>query len=212
MNAIKAVAPDGTFTAQAIRFGSPTEPDRQRDFFTAKTQLMMDQWGWPRPILWEHGVKAGTFGVVLGQWLSYEKRADGVYLRGRLDTSHPLYAQIKADIDAGRYYVSSDGAPHLVRRARATNGTNEITHWGWITGSLTRSPAEPRLLPATMIKRLALKETADKTDKQRAARIRRELDMLEEDIEDDARRAAIERRMQAVILAELDALEKDVRR
>ncbi len=63
-----------------------------------------------------------------------------------------------------------------------------------------------------MIKRLALKETADKTDKQRAARIRRELDMLEEDIEDDARRAAIERRMQAVILAELDALEKDVRR
>jgi len=118
VNAIKAVNSDGTFVAQAIRFGSPAEPDRsqRRDFFTGKTELMIDAWAWPRPILLEHGVLPGTFGVVLGQWLSYEKRADGIYLRGRLDTQHPMYAQIKRDIDQGLYFVSSDGAPHLVKR------------------------------------------------------------------------------------------------
>jgi hypothetical protein len=158
--AVKAVAPDGTFTAQAIRYGSPSEPDRTGEFFTAKTELMMDQWSWPRPILLEHGAAPGTFGVVLGHWTGYETRADGVYLHGKLDTQHPMFLQIKRDIDAGRYYVSSDSAPHLVKKRPAASGTREITHWTWITGSLTTSPAEHRLLPVAAVKALALKAGA----------------------------------------------------
>lgn len=160
--AVKALG-GGRIEAEAVRYGSPLEPDRsaQKDFFTPATDLMLDEWGWPRPILLEHMVtpEAEAAGAV-GSWLRATKHATGVTLTGQLKTNHPLYPQIDRDIRAGKYFLSSDSAPHLVKRKPHTNGTNELVRWGLLTASLTKSPAEHRLLPVAAIKHLALKQGA----------------------------------------------------
>lgn len=162
MNAIK-LAPNGAIEAYAVRWGSPDQPDRSpmRDYFTKETDLMLSAWGWPRPILLDHmvtpeGERAGS----LGQWHGAAKDSTGVKLRGQLNVAHPMYPTLARDIQAGKYFLSSDSAPHLVKRRPMPNGTNELTRWGLLTASLTKSPAEHRLMPATMVKALALKAGA----------------------------------------------------
>lgn len=163
MNAAIKLAPNGAIEAYAVRYGNPDQPDRSmtRDYFTDKTDLMLNEWGWPRPVLLEHmvtpeGERAGS----VGQWHSAIKDSVGVKLRGQLNTAHPMYPTLARDIQAGRYFLSSDSAPHLVKRRPMPNGTNELTRWGLLTASLTKSPAEHRLMPATMVKALALKAGA----------------------------------------------------
>lgn len=171
--AVKALG-GGRIEAEAVRYGSPLEPDRsaQKDFFTPHTDLMLEEWGWPRPILLEHMVtpEAEAAGAV-GSWLRATKHTKGVTLTGQLKTEHPLYPQIDRDIRAGRYFLSSDSAPHLVKRRPRENGTNELLRWGFLTASLTKTPAEHRLLPVAAVKALALKagarhSAADATDMQ----------------------------------------------
>lgn len=159
MNAIK-LAPNGAIEAYAVRWGNPDQPDRSRtrDYFTKETDLMLNEWGWPRPVLLEHmvtpeGERAGS----VGQWHGAFKDSVGVKLHGQLNTGHPMYPTLARDIQAGKYFLSSDSAPHLVKRRPMPNGTNELTRWGLLTASLTKNPAEGRLLPAMMVKALALK-------------------------------------------------------
>lgn len=149
--------------AYALRWGSPDEPDRSptKDYFTPATDLMLNAWGWPRPILYEHTITAdGERAGAVGQWLRAVKDTIGVKLFGRLDDGHPMYPQIARDIDQGKMFLSSDSAPHLVRRRPAAKGTNEVTRWALLTASLTRNPAEHRLLPVAAVKALALKAGA----------------------------------------------------
>lgn len=195
--AVKAIDASGAIEAYAVRWGHAGEPDRSRekDYFTQKTDLMLDAWGWPRPILYEHQPDQ------VGQWHRATKDSVGVKLAGQLDTSHPRYPQIDRDIRAGRFFLSSDSAPHLVKRIPQWNGTNELARWALLTASLTKSPAEHRLMPVAMVKSLALK--AD----PRVKRIRQDLAWLERervlDIERDLDR--LERQMR--IERELKALE-----
>lgn len=153
--AVKALG-NGRIEAYAVRWGSPAEPDRSRekDFFTPQTDLMLNAWGWPRPILYEHQADQ------VGEWYGARKDSVGVKLNGQLDTSHPRYAELDRDIRAGTYYLSSDSAPHLVKRRQQPNGTNELERWALLTASLTKTPAEHRLMPAVMVKALALKAGA----------------------------------------------------
>lgn len=152
---VKALG-NGKIEAYAVRWGSADEPDRSptKDYFTPSTDLMLDAWGWPRPILLEHQAEQ------VGQWHGATKDRVGVKLAGRLDSAHPRYAQLDQDIRAGRYYLSSDSAGHLVKRARQWNGTHELERWALLTASLTKSPAEHRLLPVAAVKALALKAGA----------------------------------------------------
>lgn len=161
--AVKAIGNSGAIEAYGVRWGTADEPDRsrERDFFTPRTDLMLNEWGWPRPILLEHmvtpeGERAGS----VGQWHGATKDRIGVKLRGQLDTAHPMYPPLARDIQAGAYFLSSDSAPHLVKRRPHPNGANELIRWGLLTASLTKTPAEHRLMPATMIKALALKAGA----------------------------------------------------
>lgn len=153
-NTIRAIGANGEIEAQAIRYGSPAEPDRSptRDFFTPKTNLWLDRFGFPKPILLEHGVKPGTFGVSLGQWTAAKYKPDGVYLVGRLDTTHPRYPEIARDIQAGKYFLSSDSTLHLIKARPAPNNTHEILEWPLLTASLTQYPAEQRLAPVNAIR------------------------------------------------------------
>lgn len=161
-NAVKALG-GGRIEAYAVRWGSASEPDRSatKDYFTPNTDLMLSEWGWPRPILLEHMVTPeGDAAGSVGSWAAATRDRIGVKLSGQLKTDHPLYPQIDRDIRAGRYFLSSDSAPHLVKRRPQPNGTHELTRWGLLTASLTKTPAEHRLLPVAAVKHLGLKAGA----------------------------------------------------
>lgn len=160
-NAVKALGA-GRIEAYGVRWGSPQEPDRSsmKDFFTPETDLMLDEWGWPRPILLNHMLGKGEAAGSVGSWERATKDRIGVKLFGQLKTQHPLYSELDQDIRAGRYFLSSDSSPHLVKRRRQPNGTNWLERWGLLTASLTKNPAEHRLLPVAAVKSLALKAGA----------------------------------------------------
>lgn len=250
MNAIK-LAPDGAIEGYAIRYGSPNETDQAGDYFHPGTDLMLDAWGFPRPITVDHytWTRTGRQAGIVGQWHGASKDTIGVRMRGALDTRHPMFPQLRADIQAGRYYLSSDSAPQFVKvttliaPTKYDKGVHRLDTWGLLSASLTKTPCEKRLLPVEMIKALHLKQGARhsagdqraiqdahdalvtagamcsspaKSDRQRAARIERELKMLEDDI-------ALERwadidlelddlELQLRLENELDALERSIRR
>lgn len=159
--AVKALG-GGRIEAYAVRWGSPDEPDRSatKDFFTPNTDLMLNEWGWPRPVLLEHMLGPGESAGSVGSWQSATKDGTGVRLTGQLKTDHPMYPQLDQGIRAGKYFLSSDSAPHLVKRRPHPNGTHELERWGLLTASLTKNPAEHRLLPVAAVKSLMLKAGA----------------------------------------------------
>lgn len=213
------VGDDGQIEAYALRWGSAAEPDRSsyKDYFTPATDLMLDEWGWPRPILLEHMVTPeGEAAGSIGRWLHAIKDRVGVKLVGKLNTAHRMYSQLVRDIKAGKYFLSSDSAAHLVKRRRNPDGTHEVTRWGLLTASLTKTPAEPRLLPVAALKALSLKAGA-----RHSAGDRVKLQSIHDDAVslgaacgktiDAARKRALEDRALDLEL-ELDAIEEEVQR
>lgn len=150
--------PDGTLVAQAVRFGSPDEPDMSAysDFFTKATDFWLGKWD-RRPMLYHHAMEEGTRDApVIGEWVKAWADEAGVWLQGQLDAAHKYHAAIKELARRGLLRVSTDSAPHLVRRVRQANGTHEVKTWPILAASLTVSPAEPRLYPAELKATLAL--------------------------------------------------------
>ena len=148
---------DGTIVAQAIRFGSPDEPDMsaQRDYFTKATDFWLNRWD-RRPMLYHHAMDEGTKDApIIGEWVKAWADDAGVWLQGQLDKAHKYHAAIKELARRGLLRLSTDSAPHLVVREPQPNGTNEVKTWPILAASLTPTPAEPRLLPATLKATLA---------------------------------------------------------
>lgn len=148
---------DGTIVAQAIRFGGPDEADLSdyRDYFTKGTDFWLGQWE-RRPMLYHHAMDPGTRDApVIGTWVKAWADDAGVWLQGQLDAAHKYAAAIKELARRGLLRVSTDSAPHLVRRVPSRNGTHEVKTWPLLAASLTPSPAEPRLLPAELKATLA---------------------------------------------------------
>jgi hypothetical protein len=147
---------DGTIVAQAVRFGSPDEPDmsEMRDYFTKSTNFWLDKWT-TRPMLYHHAMDAGTRDdPVIGAWVKAWADDEGVWLQGQLDLAHRYHNAIKELARRGLLRVSTDSAPHLVRRERVGEA-HEVKTWPILAASLTPSPAEPRLLPAELKAALA---------------------------------------------------------
>jgi hypothetical protein len=144
-DAIKSLA-DGAIGAFAVRFGSESQPDmsQMRDYFTKSTDFWLDAWD-RRPMLYHHALDEDTSDAPrIGTWTKAEVKDEGVWLEGQLDKSHRYYGAIKELIRRGVLRLSSDSAPHLVRRA-VKGSTHEVTRWPLLAASLTPTPAEPRL-------------------------------------------------------------------
>ena len=144
---------DGTVIAQAIRFGSPAETDISefRDYFTKSTNFWLTEWQ-TRPMLYDHATDSQTRDdPVVGQWVKAWTDEAGVWLKGQLNKAHKYAEAIKELAKMGLLKLSTDSAPHLVIRARNSNGTHEIKRWPIVAASLTVQPAEPRL-PAVEVK------------------------------------------------------------
>lgn len=145
-DAIKALG-DDRIGAYAVRFGDETQPDlsTMRDYFTKATDYWIDAWD-RRPMLYHHAMDEDTEDAPrIGTWVKAEVKDEGVWLEGQLDRHHRYYTAIKELVRRGALRLSSDSAPHLVRRATKAGGVHEVTRWPILAASLTPTPAEPRL-------------------------------------------------------------------
>lgn len=144
---------DGRIGAYAVRFGDADNPDlsHMRDYFTKSTDFWLDAWK-QRPMLYHHAQDPTTAdNPIIGNWTKAIKDDVGIWLEGQLDKAHKYYAAINQMVQQGALKLSSDSAPHLVKRNRHGD-VNEVTRWPLMAASLTPTPAEPRLLPVSALK------------------------------------------------------------
>jgi hypothetical protein len=143
---------DGTIVAQAVRFGSPEDPDisAYRDYFTKSTDFWLDRWQ-QRPMLYHHAQDEATADApVIGTWMKAWVDDTGVWLQGQIDKAHKYAEAIKDMARRGLLKISTDSAPHLIKRRPGPNGTNHVERWPLVAASLTPTPAEPRLMPVSV--------------------------------------------------------------
>ncbi len=170
---------DDTVEGPAVWFGSPDQHDLSpmRDFFTKSTDFWLYAWD-KRPMIWHHAlpqseilnemraagaaadeVKAMREALdyldtnpVVGVWNKATVDPMAVWMQGQISKAHKYRSAVKRMIDMGLIKISTDSAPHLVRRERAANGAHEIKRWPIIAASLTPTAAEPRLYDVQAMK------------------------------------------------------------
>lgn len=154
--AVKSLNDAGQIGEYGILFGSPSTPDASayKDYFTPQTDFWLEKWE-QRPMLYHHGFDSDpeyAAQPVIGVWNKAQIDDTGVFMVGQLDESHPKYAATKARADAGELFISSDSADHLLRRRKNEDGTHEVLRWPLLAGSLTPTPAEPRMMAVSAVK------------------------------------------------------------
>lgn len=198
--AVKALD-GGRIGGLAIRFSSADEPDmsHMRDYFTKSTSYWLDAWE-RRPMLYHHGMEETTADdPVIGTWTKASITDEGVWLEGELSKAFKYQSAIKELVRRGALRISTDSAPHLVRRETKGDGVHEVTRWPIVAASLTVSAAEPRLSGVSfkaIMTELGLdaieatqeatddaererQDTAKALDDERSRRLLMELDLLQ---------------------------------
>lgn len=182
--AIKAVGDE--ISGYAVLFGDATNHDIERDYYTKATNFWLDDFGFPRPITYHHGLDAATRdNPVIGHWTKATVDDTGVWLSGQLDRAHAYYKAIKELAARGYLKLSSDSAPQWVQREKQPSGANFVKRWPLVTASTTVSPMEPRMFPVEVKAYLAelgyeaIEEPEVKADDSRARALLLELELLE---------------------------------
>jgi hypothetical protein len=145
--ALKAIDDDGGIEGPCAPFGD-ADRSRLKDRFTAETDFgrAMKTGAELRS---HHGLPMigdrpnALADVVLGE-ATFEKRGDALYMKSRLDLSTEENRRLFAEIKAGKQYLSTGSASHLVRRKALADGTHEIKAWPIVEVSITPTPAHPR--------------------------------------------------------------------
>ena len=146
--AIKAMADSDDIGGYAVLFGDAANHDIEKDYYTKSTNFWIDDFGWPRPITYHHGMDAATRDdPVIGHWTKATIDDTGVWLDGQLNRAHAYYKAIKQLAARGYLKLSSDSAPQWVQREKQPNGANFVKRWPMITASCTVTPMEPRMMP-----------------------------------------------------------------
>jgi HK97 family phage major capsid protein len=130
-----------------VVWGNPHQKDLQGDYFTPQSDLGL-AWYPERPMLYHHGQDESLADPLIGKIDRLEADEVGVWAEAQLDAHHRHYAAIKRLIEAGALSWSSGSLPHLVERQR----DGWLKRWVIVEGSLTPTPAEPRLTDVTTLK------------------------------------------------------------
>lgn len=152
MAALYANVPD----AKAVKFADGSEVDVEgylapyggpfngrditQEFFSAKTDFVLNWFEGDRPLLYHHGLDAKTGLSVVGRIKGVNRDDLGLWMQAQLDAHHEYYDAIKDLIKQGKLGLSSGSMRHLVQ-VDAKSG--EILRWPLIEGSLTPTPANP---------------------------------------------------------------------
>ncbi|HLY28415.1 MAG TPA: HK97 family phage prohead protease, partial [Aggregatilineales bacterium] len=141
--AVKSL-PDGRIGGYLVVFGSSQQRDLQGEYFTPQTDFALD-WSDKRPVLYHHGLDAKAATALVGTLDTLHADDVGLWAEAQLNKRSAFVKKIEELIAAGALSWSSGSLGHLVRKER----DGRITRWPLIEGSLTPTPAEPRLTHVT---------------------------------------------------------------
>lgn len=127
------------FTDYEAQKGTP--PDLVKEFFTKSTDYDIEP-GEKRSVYFDHGQDPVMKRRRLGK---AELKTDdvGLWAETILDTRDKYLAKIYELAEQGKLGWSSGSAPHLVEKAKKSDGFVEITAWPIAEASLTHRPCNP---------------------------------------------------------------------
>ena len=131
----------------AIVFGGR---DLYGTFFTPETDTWPDALPTP-PVLYDHGFDPAIGPTALGHVVARRKDAIGEWVEAELSRHSEYLEAIRELIQCGALGWSTGTAAHLADVA----GNGEIRRWPVVEVSLTPTPAEPRTLPAEIVRAIA---------------------------------------------------------
>jgi HK97 family phage major capsid protein len=145
---VKALSPDAArIGGYLLRWGSAAERDLHGDYFSPQTELGLD-WYERRPMLYQHGLDDSLKAAVMGQIDHLHADEVGLWAEAQLDLRHRYADHIRRLIEQGALFWSSGSLPHLVQR----EADGHLRRWIIVEGSLTPTPAEPRLAQAQLLR------------------------------------------------------------
>ncbi len=140
-------APAGRIGGYLIRWGEPQQRDLQGEYFTAETDVGLD-WYERRPVLYHHGLDGALKAAVIGVIDTLRPDETGLWAEAQLDLHKRYVRAVQRLVDQGVLSWSSGSLPHLVEVGEA----GRIKRWPIVEGSLTPTPAEPRMTEVQTLK------------------------------------------------------------
>lgn len=146
---VKDLDDKGTVGGYLVVFGSPTETDLERDFFTKQTDFWLSGGEGKSAALYAHGTdpKLGKRRIDK-DWGSLVLKDAGVWMETQIEKRSEYEEAILQLAKEGKLGLSSGTASHLVEREaveEGKEGVTKITQWPLgLDASLTPQPAEPR--------------------------------------------------------------------
>jgi len=142
-----------------VVFGSERQRDLEGEFFTPETNYYLDYYD-RRPILYHHGADGVWKSVAVGFIDKLKIDKTGIWAEGQLGIKNVDLWE-KDQIETHKRYVesvrrlvskkvlnwSSGALPHLVK----VDKSGKIIDWGIVEGSLTPTPAEPRMTDVSIL-------------------------------------------------------------
>jgi hypothetical protein len=150
--AVKALPEgNGRIGGYLIVFGDGEHRDLQGEYFTAKTDFMLE--GYPiagERVLYHHGLDKKLGAKPLARIDVMRTDAVGVWVEAQLDMADAYQQAIEEMVQAGKLGWSSGALPQTVD----VDGSGEIKRWAVIEGSLTPRPAQPMATRIVTVKSL----------------------------------------------------------
>jgi HK97 family phage major capsid protein len=138
---------EGRVGGYLLVWGSPQQRDLQGEYFTPETELGLE-WYPKRPVLYHHGLDGDLETAVIGEIDTLRTDEVGVWAEAQLDVRRRYVRAVQRLIEKGALGWSSGSLPHLVEVA----DDGRIKRWPIVEGSLTPTPAEPRLTNVHAVK------------------------------------------------------------
>ncbi len=140
-------APAGRIGGYLITWGKHQRRDLQGEYFTPQTDVGLD-WYEQRPVLYHHGLDGALKAAVIGVIDSLRPDETGLWAEAQLDLHKRYVRAVQRLVDQGVLSWSSGSLPHLVE----VSSEGQIKRWPIVEGSLTPTPAEPRLTDVKTLK------------------------------------------------------------
>ena len=137
----------GRIGGYLITWGEPRQRDMQGEYFTPQTDVGLE-WYEQRPVLYHHGLDGALKAAVIGLIDTLRPDEIGLWAEAQLDLRKRYVRAVQRLVDQGVLSWSSGSLPHLVE----VGADGQIKRWPIVEGSLTPSPAEPRLTDVRTLK------------------------------------------------------------
>ncbi|NWF69046.1 MAG: phage major capsid protein [Chloroflexi bacterium] len=140
-------AKEGRVGGYLVIWGSGQQRDLQGEYFTPQSDLGL-AWYEKRPVLYHHGLDGELEAAVIGVIDTLKSDDTGVWAEAQLDLRRRYVRAVQRLVEKGALSWSSGSLAHLVEVA----DDGFIRRWPIVEGSLTPTPAEPRLTDVRTVK------------------------------------------------------------